>query len=316
MKAIPLLILSAATLAADTEAVAQAITSTVQLTQQSIQNTKSASEGQTTHVSQHGLPQGTPSAQGNVQTFADGHSPSVSCHCAKQPTFSLNSSDVAPGTVITIASTEPDAIIYYTTDGWTPTNASPRYAEPITINATTRLQAIVIVPQKLPSPVLEADYAVSGAASPSPADVLIDSGVLAKGTALRLVTASKVTSETANVGDRIAILLDQNVVAGGKVVAHRGMSVDASIAWVERAGRGGKPGMVIFKVESISIHGASVPLSGILTLEAPDIGAQTRHIANPGMVQVTGPLPPGNPAEIQPGMTLTASVATDTPVHP
>lgn len=60
MKAIPLLILSAATLAADTEAVAQAITSTVQLTQQSIQNTKSASEGQTTHVSQHGLPQERP----------------------------------------------------------------------------------------------------------------------------------------------------------------------------------------------------------------------------------------------------------------
>jgi Chitobiase/beta-hexosaminidase C-terminal domain len=316
MKAIPLLILSAAVSAVGTDGAAQAVTSTVQLTQQSIQNTKSASEGQSAHVTRQGLPQGTPSAQSNAQTFADGHGPSVNCHCARQPSFSLNSSDVAPGTVITIASTEPDAVIYYTTDGWTPTNASPRYTEPITINATTRLQAIAIVPQKLPSPVLEADYLVNGVAPTSPADVLIDSGVLAKGTPLRLVTASKVTSETANVGDRIAILLDQNVVAEGKVVAHRGMSVEASIAWVERAGRGGKPGMVIFRVESIPIHGASVPLSGILTLSAPDIGAQTRHISNPGMVQVTGPLPPGNPAEIQPGMTLTAAVAADTPLHP
>jgi hypothetical protein len=218
--------------------------------------------------------------------------------------------------VISIESAEPEAVIYYTTDGWTPTNASPRYSGPITINATTRLQAVAIVPQKLPSPVLEAEYLVNGATPPSPADVLIDSGVLAKGTELRLITASKVTSETANVGDRIAILLDQNVVSAGKVLAPRGMSVEATVAWVERAGRGGKPGMVIFKVESLPIHGASVPLSGILTLAAPDIGAQTRHISNPGLVQVTGPLPPGNPAEIQPGMKLTAAVAADTPLHP
>ena len=74
--------------------------------------------------------------------------------------------------------------------------------------------------------------------------------------------------------------------------------------------------MVIFKVESFPIHGATVPLNGILTLAAPDIGAQTRRISNPTLVQVIGPLPPGNPAEIEPGMTLTAQVAADTPVHP
>ena len=67
MKTIPLLILSAAALAVATDGAAQAITSTVQLTQQSIQNTKSASEGQSVHVNQHGLPQGS----GGIECLAD-----------------------------------------------------------------------------------------------------------------------------------------------------------------------------------------------------------------------------------------------------
>jgi Chitobiase/beta-hexosaminidase C-terminal domain len=316
MKAIPLLVISTSVFAVAARGAAQAITSTVQLTQQSVQNTKSASQGQSIHVNQQGPQKGGPSAQGNAKPFIDSHQPSVDCHCARQPIFSLNSSDVAPGTEITISSIEPDAVIYYTTDGWTPTNASPRYSGPITMNATTRLQAIAIIPQKLPSPVQEADYMINGVAPPAPSDLQVESSVLSKGTPLLLVTASKVTSETANVGDRISILLDQNVIVGGKVVAPRGESVEASIAWVERAGPGGKPGMLIFRVESFPIHGTSVPLSGILTLSAPDIGAQTRRISNPDLVHVTGPLPPGNPASIEPGMTLTAVVAADTPFHP
>ena len=316
MKAIPLLVISALVFAVGTNGASQAITSTVQLTQQSMQNTKNASETQSAHAKQNGLKQGGTSQQGNIQAYVDSHRTGPDCHCADQPFFSLNSSDVAAGTEISISSTDPDAAIYYTTDGWTPTNASTRYSGPITINATTRLQAIAIVPQKLPSPVLEADYLVNGPATSISADVVAEGGILTKGTPFRLVTASRVTSETANVGDHIAILLDQNLVAGGTVVAPRGMSVEATIAWVERAGRGGKPGMVIFKVDSFAAHGVTVPLSGILTLAAPDVGAQTRRVSNPLIVQVSGPLPPGNIAVIDPGMTLTAFVAADTTIHP
>jgi hypothetical protein len=106
------------------------------------------------------------------------------------------------------------------------------------------------------------------------------------------------------------------VIVDGKIVAPRGMSVDASIAWVERSGRGGKPGMVIFKVESFTVHGTTVPLTGILTLAAPDVGAQERRISDPSMVQASGPLSPGNVAQIEPGMTLTVTVAADTTLHP
>ena len=315
MKTISLLVLTASVCAAGTLASAQAITSTVQLTNQSIQSTKDASQSQNVRIKQPGQQAGA-SQQNDVQTAVGANRTMQDCHCAKPPFFSLNSSDVAPGTEIAIASPEPDAVIYYTTDGWTPTNASSRYAGPITVNASTRLQAIAILPQKLPSPVAEASYLVNGATAPLTVNLEVKDGVLSKGTTLRLMTASKASSETANVGDPISILLDENIVVGGNVVAERGMSVEASIAWVERAGRGGKPGMIIFKVSSCSLKGTSVPLSGILTLAAPDVGAQTRRISDPTFVQVAGPLPPGNSAVIEPGMILTATVAADTKVHP
>jgi hypothetical protein len=315
MKITSLLVLTASVCGAGTFASAQAITSTVQLTNQSIQNTQGASQSQSIRIKQPGKQAGS-SQQGDIQATGDVNGTMKDCHCAKQPYFSLNSADVAPGTEISIASPDPDAVIYYTTDGWTPTNASSRYIGPISVSATTRLQAIAIQPTKLPSPVAEADYIVNSAAAPLPVNVEVKDGVLAKGTVLRLVTASKATSETVNVGDPISILLDQNIVVGGDVLAERGMSVEASIAWVERAGHGGKPGMIIFKVTSCPIHGVSVPLTGILTMAAPDIGALTRRVSDPTLVKVTGPLPPGKAAEIEPGMTLTATVAADTKVHP
>jgi len=315
MKVIPLLMLGGSVLAAGTLAGAQAVTSTVQLTQQSMQSANSASEQKSVHIGPGALQQGSASSQGTVQSFMDNTRSHPDCHCAHQPFFSLDSSDVAPGTEIEIGSPDPDAVIYYTTDGWTPTDASTRYSGPVTVNANTRLQAVAILPQKLPSPVAEADYMVNGAPS-SPSDLRVNSGVLAKGTVLHLITASNVSSDTANVGERIAILLDQNIVVGGTTVAERGMSVDASVIWVERAGQGGKPGMIIFKVSSCTIRGTTVPLSGVLTLAATDVGTQTRRISNPSMVQVSGPLPPGTAARIQPGMPLTASVAADTPIHP
>jgi len=315
MKVIPLLMLGASVSVAGALASAQAVAGTVQLTQQSMQDTKSASEQKSVHIIGEGsLQQGGTPSQGSFKAFVDHPRTYADCHCAKQPYFSLDSSDVAPGTEIEIGSPDPDAAIYYTTDGWTPTNASTRYTGPVIINATTRLQAVAILPQKLPSLVAEADYMVDGATASLSPDLRVDGSVLAKGTALRLITASKTSSETANVGDRIAVLLDQNIVVGGATVAERGMSVDASVVWVERAGRSGKPGMVIFKVSSCTIRGATVPLDGVLTLAATDIVGQ--RISNPSLVQVSGPLPPGNAAKIEPGMPLTATVTSDTPIHP
>src|ERR1035438_9286454 len=49
---------------------------------------------------------------------------------------------VTPGTTVRIKCSTHYAVIYYTTNGWTPTTASRRYRGPISISATTQLQAI------------------------------------------------------------------------------------------------------------------------------------------------------------------------------
>jgi len=64
----------------------------------------------------------------------------------------------------------------------------------------------------------------------------------------------------------------------------------------------------------LSAKGATIPLDGVYTLVAPDIGSQINHISDTSFVHVAGPMPPGNQAKIEPGMMLTASVASDVAV--
>jgi Chitobiase/beta-hexosaminidase C-terminal domain len=315
MKAIPLLVVCAAISALDLSAAAQAITSTVQLTQQSMSNTKSAGQQQpAVRVYGNGALQPGQSKSTGPQAFYDVNRFSPDCHCAKQPSFSLKAGELSPGTQIMIESPSPTATIYYTTDGWTPTETSTRYIGPITIRANTTLQAIAEEPQILPSPVVQITYTVDAPATPLQKDALAIGTVLVKGMPIRFATGNRVTSQTANVGEHVYLLLDQNVVVNGNIVAPRGMSVDAKIIRVERAGNSGKSGVIAFQVQTLNVHGTPVPLSGIFTLVAPDIGSQTQRIANPSMVRVSGPLPPGNEALIEPGRTLVATVATDTTI--
>jgi len=59
-----------------------------------------------------------------------------------------------------------------------------------------------------------------------------------------------------------------------------------------------------------------VPLSATLTLAARDPRAQEQKVGNVSLVHVAGSLPAGDEAEIEPGMTLTASVGADTALRP
>jgi hypothetical protein len=92
------------------------------------------------------------------------------------------------------------------------------------------------------------------------------------------------------------------------------MSVDALVTAVKPAGQNGKSGVITFRLTALTAKGANIPLDGVYTLIAPDIGAQLNHIADTSFVHVAGPMPPGNEAKIEPGMLLTASVASDVPV--
>ncbi len=76
------------------------------------------------------------------------------------PTFSKPAGEVDYGDKVTIACATPDADIYYTTDGSTPTEKSPKYTAPIEIKAATTIKAIATKAVMNSSTVAEKTYTI------------------------------------------------------------------------------------------------------------------------------------------------------------
>jgi hypothetical protein len=216
-----------------------------------------------------------------------------------QPAFSVNSGEVKPGTKVRIRWRVADnyAAVYYTTGGWTPTTASDRYTGPIPIDTTTRLQAIAVSPDWLLSPIAHTEYTVKGPVTPTPPVILSSDGVLHAGTPLHLVTSSTVNSKTARVGDKLSILLDQDVKMGDTTLISKGTPVSAVLISANPADGYNGLGDLVFEVHAVNAQGKSIPVSGGETLEGE------------------GEWEPEE-AVIEPGMTLTVAVAEDTALKP
>ncbi|HST09346.1 MAG TPA: chitobiase/beta-hexosaminidase C-terminal domain-containing protein [Terriglobales bacterium] len=124
------------------------------------------------------------------------------CPPAARPKFSVKGGAFAKPVTVKIRENTRGAVVYYTTDGWTPTINSTRYTGPITIASTTTLQAIAVAPDMPRSRVASAVYIVDlppgkSAASPAvvaPAPSPTKPGVLPKGTSVPLVFASDFSS--------------------------------------------------------------------------------------------------------------------------
>ncbi len=296
-------------------AVAQAISQGVLLNQQSMQNAGKANV-QPPRIIQRGSSQ--PTGQDLHATAPDPNGIQRSFETprrSKQPFLSEYAGYVTPGTHLVISSPEPSATIYYTIDGWTPTEDSLRYVNPLIIQHDMRVQAFAEEPGMLPSPMVDATYIVKPQQPPISKTLSIDDGILHRGMALRLVTGFDARSDSSQVGDTLLVKLDQNLMLGDTIVATRGSLGKATLTRVERAGHDGRPGVIAFKVESLDAHGISVPLNANLTLAAPDVAAQAAKISDPSAVRVSGTLPRGEEAVIEPGMPLTAYVMADTPLR-
>lgn len=62
---------------------------------------------------------------------------------------------------VTISAPDPDATIFYTTDGTTPNYTSPIYMSPITVDTTVTIRAIAASGIHLPSDVVVANYVIN-----------------------------------------------------------------------------------------------------------------------------------------------------------
>jgi hypothetical protein len=73
---------------------------------------------------------------------------------------------VTSGTSVALTSSTSGAIIYYTTDGSSPTSSSTQYSTPISITAAVTIKAIAVKADMTDSDVLTAAYTISGGGDP------------------------------------------------------------------------------------------------------------------------------------------------------
>jgi hypothetical protein len=201
------------------------------------------------------------------------------------------------------------AIMYYTTDGWTPTAASHRYVGPISIDSTTNFQAVAIAPYHARSLVASAVYTFPAAGSsadqvsdtvpPNPACVPV-----------QLLFAQDVSSRTAEIGDKVLLTLADDLTVSGAVIAPKGASATVTVIQVMKTGAGGAPGEIDFQADPLPTTLGLVNLRGAAALEG-EIKLPNAAV----LIPVVGPLTlfrHGKDADIKSGTPFTAYLDTTT----
>jgi Chitobiase/beta-hexosaminidase C-terminal domain len=242
------------------------------------------------------------------------------------PKFSIKPGTYASPTKVKITDSTYGAIIYYTTDGWTPTTSSQRYMGPIIISSTTTLQAIAIAPNSQRSFVATGKYTLSNSSFTPPvpaqsqttsAPSAIPTGeklLLPQGTPVLLAFAADVNSHTASVGDQIPMIVTQGVQRDSVVVIKAGTPAVASLIQVEGNRVGGLPGILVFHADHLDLNGTPIRLYGEAAREGD---AKPPNAAI--LIPVVGPLTAlrhGTDAIIKQGTPFTAFLYADTPLVP
>lgn len=192
-----------------------------------------------------------------------------------KPKFSVKPGTYSSPAQVKITDSTYGAIIYYTTDGWTPTTSSPRYRGPITISSTTTLQAIAIAPNfqrsfiatgtyvfgnsNLASPPVPANSQTTSAPRAIPPDEKL---LLPQGTPVLLAFAADVNSHNASVGDQIPMTVTRDVQQDGVALIKSGTPAVATLVQVEKNRAFGLPGILAFQVDYLDLNGTLIRLYG------------------------------------------------------
>jgi hypothetical protein len=277
----------------------------------------------------------TAQAMQNAQQSSDTTWQCAGCF-ARMPAFSVKPGTYSAAVTVKIKDRTRGATIYYTTDGWTPTESSTRYRSPITIASTTALQAIAVSRQGGRSRVAAALYTLKGTA-PSTWPVQFPSVtspvampltpinehptsvdgkfLLVHGTLVPLIFASSVTSKTADVGDQINLTLAEDLKVGDVIVAKKGTPASGTVTAVDKNGMGGAPGEIFFEADSLQIDGLRVKLYGGAAKEGQDKVGKAIGLMFIPMAPV-GIFVHGKSAEIKAGALFTAFVGADSLLPP
>jgi type II secretory pathway pseudopilin PulG len=190
--------------------------------------------------------------------------------------FSAKSGTYNAPTTVKLSTRSRGATIYYTTDGWTPTPASPRYRGPITIDTTTTLQAIAVAPSCAPSVVSSAQYIIAGtddnaSALIPPAFPPFPIPYGARPVPVELEFGANVSSQTAQVGDKIPMTLISDLVIDNTVVK-QGATATVTITGVDKSATAGRPGVISFEADTLDSAGGEIPLLGGATRQGAGKG--------------------------------------------
>ncbi|HVG27699.1 MAG TPA: chitobiase/beta-hexosaminidase C-terminal domain-containing protein [Acidobacteriaceae bacterium] len=200
--------------------------------------------------------------------------------------LSVKPGTVKPGTQVRIKWRGGEyAGVYYTLDGWSPSPASTPYTGPITINGPVHLQAIALDSGWTRTPILDAEYNVTSTVNPSPEKPAVATGgFLRAGTVLKLKTAAEVTSNAAKQGDKVPLVLDQDVTVSGAIVIPKGTPVDAVLTQVAPSKGPHHPAMLVVAVRSIQNAVTPVKLLGIETMQGAAGQSSGEAVIEPGMI--------------------------------
>jgi hypothetical protein len=311
-----------------------------QATQQTMQANQQAMEAsqQAIQQAQQASAQAMQQAQQDAQNAAQNTASNASIpYAALKPKFSVKAGTYSQTVAVKMTDSTRGAIIYYTTDGWTPTVNSNRYLGPVAINSTTTLQAIAIVPYGGRSLVNSAQYVINSPSNSSPSNSATSNSAMApnaplaanqgandnapaagapnelyEGTPVEFAFAGEVSSKTASVGDKIPVTLASDLMAGPTVVAKTGTPATVTIIQVDNTGAGGAPGDLVFQADALNVNGKIIGLRGSEEREGE---AKPPNAA--ALIPVVGPFTVfkhGKDAEITKGTAFTAYVDKDIPL--
>ncbi len=145
---------------------------------------------------------------------------------AGAPTFNPEPGSFTATQRVTLASPTPGAVIHYTTDGSAPTESSPVYSGPITVDKDTTVKAIAIAPDAPASKAVSGEYAVK---HPETARVAVKADKLELKDVIYFDT-SKATIKPVSFSllDEVATALKSHDVKRTEIEGHTDSSGDAA----------------------------------------------------------------------------------------